>query len=281
MCSALNQLFLREDIAAAWRGFDPFAMAQQQQGSIYRDKEGRRTLRFEHNHRGYFLKLHQGVGWREIFKNLMQLRLPVIGATDEYKAILALEKLSIDTLSIAGYGRRGHNPATQLSFLITDELTQIESLEDFCGRWAQQAPTFALKKALILRLADISRRVHAAGINHRDYYLCHFLLDTSTPVSAANLDDHRLYLMDLHRAQIRARVPQRWLIKDLGALYFSALHIGLTKRDIFRFMRAYRQQPLRQLLNAEKSFWSAVLRRAGQIYRRDHGHAPASKAWLG
>jgi lipopolysaccharide core heptose(I) kinase len=275
------KLTLREDIATAWFGRDAFEVAQAQQGQIFRDKEGRRTLRFELGEHAYFLKLHQGVGWPEIFKNLLQLRLPVIGASNEYRAILALEKLSIDTLSIAGYGQRGNNPATQLSFLITDELTGVETLEDFCGRWPQQPPTFALKTALILRLADISRRLHAAGINHRDYYLCHFLLDTRTPVRGDNLADHRLYLMDLHRAQIRQRVPKRWLVKDLGALYFSALHIGLTRRDVLRFMRAYRQQPLREILNTEKSFWLAVLARAEQIYRRDYGSAPTSKAWLG
>jgi heptose I phosphotransferase len=238
-------------------------------------------LRFELAGRSYFLKLHQGVGWREIFKNLLQLRLPVIGASNEYQAILALEKLSIDTLSIAGYGSRGSNPATQLSFLITDELTRVETLEDFCGRWPLQPPTFAIKEALILRLADISRRLHSAGINHRDYYLCHFLLDIDMPIAADTLADHRLYLMDLHRAQIRARVPRRWLVKDLGALYFSALHIGLSRRDIFRFVRAYRQQPLRAIFATEKSFWLAVLARAEKIYRRDYGYAPTSKAWLG
>lgn len=276
----MTTLQLRDDIAAAWRGRDAFDAAQRQTGQIFRDKEGRRTLRFELGGRGYFLKLHQGVGWGEIAKNLLQLRLPVVGASNEYHAIRALEKLSIDTLAVAGYGKRGVNPATQLSFLITDELTGVESLEDFCGRWPEHPPTFALKHALILRLADISRRLHDGGINHRDFYLCHFLLDVRTPVTAANLAAHPLYLMDLHRAQIRARVPRRWLIKDLGGLYYSALHAGLTKRDVFRFMRAYSGLPLRRLLRSQAALWRSVRDRARRIYVRDYGHAPASAAWF-
>jgi heptose I phosphotransferase len=272
---------LRDDIARAWSGQDAFEAARRQQGTVFRDKEGRRTLRFELAGRGYFLKLHQGVGWGEIFKNLLQLRLPVIGASNEYLAIRALEKIPIDTLSVAAYGRRGINPATQLSFLVTDELTGVESLEDFCGRWPSQPPSFALKQALILRLADIARRLHGAGINHRDFYLCHFLLDISAPITAASVTQAPLYLMDLHRAQIRKRVPRRWLIKDLGGLYYSALDIGLRRRDILRFLRAYGGRPLRELLGADLPFWRAVLRRAGQIYRRDHGREPASPAWLG
>lgn len=276
----IEPLFVRADIAEHWRGRDAFAAARAQQGDIYRDKEGRRTLRFENNGRGYFLKLHQGVGWKEIFKNLAQGRAPVLGASNEYRAIRALEAIPLDTLSAAAFGCRGDNPATQLSFLVTDELTDVVTLEDFCAGWPQQPPTFALKKKLIERVATIAHKLHAAGINHRDFYLCHFLLQNNgAPIAAENLDARKLYLIDLHRAQIRARVPLRWLIKDLGGLYYSALNIGLNQRDVFRFMRAYTQKSLRELFTADKSFWLAVRERARRIYVRDHRREPTSAAW--
>jgi heptose I phosphotransferase len=273
-------LFLRDDLAAAWAE-DPYAFAAAQRGRIFREKEGRRTLRFQILDRAYFLKLHEGVGWGEIIKNLLQGRLPVLGATNEYLAIRALEQLGIETLSVAGFGRRGANPARQLSFLVTDELSQVQTLEDFCGGWVQHPPAPTLKWRLLERVAGIARTLHAGGINHRDFYLCHFMLDASIPISPENIGLRPLHLMDLHRAQIRARVPTRWLVKDLGGLYFSALEIGLTGRDILRFMRAYRQRPLRELLTQERSFWLAVRRRARQIYVRDHGREPASQAWVG
>jgi heptose I phosphotransferase len=277
----MNGVWLRADLAQAWQGRDSFEAARAQAGVVYRDKEGRRTLRCEIAGQSYFLKLHQGVGWKEVFKNLLQGRLPVLGASNEYDAIRALEKLNIDTLSVAGYGKRGINPAKQLSFLITDELAQIESLEDFCNTWPQQPPAFVLKRKLIERVADIARRMHAAGINHRDFYLCHFLLDVSAPVSAGNIATQRLHLMDLHRAQIRAQVPRRWLIKDLGGLYFSALDIGLSKRDIFRFVRAYSQGSLRAALTKDLRFWRDVGQRAQQIYVRDNQREPAGPSWIG
>lgn len=268
-----ERLHLRDDLARAWRG-DPFLHAQQQGGEIFRDKEGRRTLRFAIDGHGYFLKLHQGVGWGEVVKNLVQGRLPVIGARNEYEAIRALERLGIDTLGVAGFGVRGRNPARQLSFLVTDELTNIVSLEDFCRAWPQQPPPAALKRALIRRLAGISRVLHGAGINHRDYYLCHFLLDVSAPVDAESIAHRKLHLIDLHRAQIRARVPRRWRVKDLGALYYSALDIGLTRRDVLRFLRVYFDVPLRQLLAREASLLAQIKARAGAIYRRDFGREP-------
>ena len=44
---------------------------------IYRQREGRTTLRFDTGGQAYFLKYHAGVGWREIVRNLLRLRLPV------------------------------------------------------------------------------------------------------------------------------------------------------------------------------------------------------------
>src|SRR5690606_13224983 len=117
---------------------------------------------------------------------------PVTGARNEYEAIRALERLGIDTLAVAGYGLRGANPAHQLSFLVTDELTAIESLEDYCRRWPQQAPPPLLKWRLLARVADISRTLHGAGINHRDYYLCHFLLDVRESVTVDNIGDKKI-----------------------------------------------------------------------------------------
>lgn len=269
-----EMLFLRDDLAAAWRNNDPFRAVQQQQGQIFRNKEGRRTLRFEIDGRGYFLKLHEGVGWTEIIKNLLQGRLPVIGASNEYNAIRALEAIHIDTLSIAGFGRRGINPAKQLSFLVTDELRDIVSLEDFCRPWLHQPPNYALKRNLILRVADIARRMHASGINHRDFYLCHFLLDITKALDTKSIRSAKLHLMDLHRAQVRERVPQRWLIKDLGALYYSALDLGLSARDVLRFIRAYRQQRLHYIFSHERDMWLSVKQRAHNIYLRDFGREP-------
>ncbi|WP_424947960.1 lipopolysaccharide core heptose(I) kinase RfaP [Candidatus Spongiihabitans sp.] len=266
-------LHLEKEIADAWRGDDPFVHAQQQRGEIFRDKEGRRTLRFaldaahgDVNKKHYFLKLHQGIGWGEVWKNLMQFRLPVIGARNEWLAIKKLQQLGVHTMTAVGYGRRGHNPARQLSFLITDELAGTISLATLCERWLRQPPRFALKRALIARVAEIARTLHENGVNHRDFYLCHFLIEFSAheTLTAENL---RVYIIDLHRAQIRAKTPRRWIIKDLAGLYFSALDIGLTARDVLRFMKIYARKNTHQLME-DRAFWMKVMRRAQRLARR-------------
>ncbi len=75
--------FLRPDIARLWGSDLPLVRAKALQGEVYREVEQRRTLKVELDGRPYFLKLHLGVGWAEIFKNLVTLRIPVVGAKNE------------------------------------------------------------------------------------------------------------------------------------------------------------------------------------------------------
>lgn len=260
-------LFLREDFERAWP--DPFQAVQQVRGEVFRDKEGRTTQRFEFNGSPYFLKLHRGVGWGEIFKNLVQLRLPILGAENEWRAIEFLHQHGVATMTCVGYGKRGLNPARQLSFLVTEELQDIVSLEDYCAPWRQCPPAYGEKRRLIEAVARVAATMHGEGMNHRDFYLCHFLM----PVSWDRQSLPLLYLIDLHRAQIRGHTPRRWQVKDLGALYFSALDIGLEYRDVLRFVRHYTGLPLRKAL-ADRQLWSQVCARAGKLYRRDFGVDP-------
>lgn len=261
---------LRADLARVFSGEAAFDRILAVQGDIYRELAGRRTLRWEQAGRGYFVKLHFGVGWCEIFKNLFTLRLPVLGAENEYRAIRRCEELGVKTMTIAGYGRRGWNPARQQSFLITDELVDVVSLEDVCRDWPAIPPQPRMKRVLIREVAAIARALHENGVNHRDFYLCHFLACRASLIS----DAPELHLIDLHRVQLRRRVPRRWRVKDLGGLLFSAFDIGLTRRDWLRFLRAYRSQPLRTILAVDRNLLHAVLNRAVQIYRRDFGKDP-------
>jgi heptose I phosphotransferase len=243
-----DELVLDASFAELWAGQDPFVAVEALQGEVFRELEGRRTLRTEVAGRGYFVKIHRGIGWGEIFKNLLSLRLPVLGATNEWQAINRLTAAGVATMHAVAYGRRGWNPACEHSFIVTEELAPTISLEDFCRDWPQQRPPPALKRALIARVAEMAGRMHRAGVNHRDFYICHFLLHLEPVPTAAAF---RLSIIDLHRAQCRAVTPRRWRDKDLAALYFSALEIGLTRRDFFRFLRGYFERPLRDILSDE------------------------------
>ncbi|WP_461482571.1 lipopolysaccharide core heptose(I) kinase RfaP [Porticoccus sp.] len=260
------KLFLNEPFASRWAGRDPFAEAFAITGDTYRDMGDRRTTRFAFDGGAYFVKTHAGVGVGEILKNLLYLRIPVLGAENEYRAIARLKALGVDTMTAVAFGRRGWNPADEQSFLITRALEPTEPLDEYCNPAVLAAMGVAERRALVTRLAHISRTLHDNGVNHRDYYLCHFLLDTSPEYAAVPVSARPIYVIDLHRVQIRRRTPRRWRHKDLAALYYSARRVGFDRRDLCCFIRAYKQQPLRRALDQGANFWRSVEREAERLY---------------
>jgi heptose I phosphotransferase len=259
------RLILSDPFKSLWADKDPFVEVERLDGEVYRELEGRRTLRTDVDGRGYFVKIHRGIGWGEIVKNLLTAKAPVLGAGQEWTAIDRLRLAGVPSMTAVAYGERGSNPATQHSFIITEELAPTISLEDYCLDWRKKPPQPALKRALIAEVARMTGTMHRAGVNHRDCYICHFLLHTDTPVTPRKL---RLSLIDLHRAQTRDRTPLRWRNKDLAALYFSALDIGLTRCDKLRFLRSYFRTPLRAILRDEARLLAWLEDKAAKLYAR-------------
>jgi len=255
-------IVLAQDLRSRLAGRDRFDDVMAITGQVFKEQEARRTLRFARQGKSYFIKTHRGVGWKEIFKNLCQLRLPVLGAKNERRAIERLRELGVPTMTIAGYGRRGWNPAHLESFIVTEDLGDTQNLEDLTRSWREHPPAPGAKRALIAAVASTARRLHENGVNHRDFYLCHLRVDPAERAARP-----RIFVMDLHRAQLRVSTPRRWVVKDIGGLYFSAMDVGLTRRDLLRFLSTYRGKPLREILKVEKPFWNDVKRRARRLYR--------------
>lgn len=244
-------------------------------GVVQRRVKERETLRVTIGGREYFLKRHFGVSLREVAKNLSQLRWPVLGADTEARGIRRLQALGVPTVSLAGEGERGLNPLRRQSFILTEALPDTITLEELSLRWGQQPfrsrADMLLKRALLVRIAGIARSLHENGVNHRDFYLCHFRLEQGSPGLHRPGEALLLHVMDLHRAQLRRRTPLRWRIKDIASLYFSALDAGLTRHDCLRFMRLYTETPLRE--QCGRPFWRRVSTKAEFLYRKAHGRS--------
>ena len=231
------------------------------EGEDYRLVKARRTIRFELEGRGYFAKVHRCIGWKEIFKDLFQFKLPILGAGNEYAALELLKEKNVPTMSCAAFGRRGWDPARQQSFLVTDELANMVSLEDFV-----KTPEFpALRRRIFDFLAGSLGKMHACGLNHRDCYICHYLLD---PAEAVN-GNIKLFVIDLHRAQIRKTVPFRYRVKDVAGILFSSFDLAPTKRELMRFRAIYSR--FNPEVKADRRFWSAVDNAARKLYKKEFG----------
>lgn len=216
-----------------------FDKVRSLQGTVARSLETRKTLRFEMEGDAYYAKYHKGGNVGELLKNLLSLRMPVFSAKNEWEAIEHLHRHGVDTMTAVAYGYRGVAPLWTESFLITEELKNCNSLEDVLLKGIWKTLSVSERRDLVRLLAETVKKMHEAGVNHRDCYLCHFLW---------NREENRLYIIDLHRSQIRASVPHRWLLKDIASLYFSSLSQVIPATYFMRFAKVYGQDKLKDLL---------------------------------
>ena len=207
--------------------------------------------------------MHHGIGWKEIFKDLFQFKKPILGAENEYLAIKLLESVDVSTMRCAAYGKRGMDPSRQESFLVTEELAGMISLEDF----VKNALFSGVRKDILSALAVQLGVMHRSGLNHRDCYICHFMLDPEKALAG----DVKLHVIDLHRAQIRQKVPFRYLVKDVAGILFSSADLKISRMEMLRFIRLYSNRPLAVELKENGKFWESVAGAARKLYFKEFG----------
>jgi len=245
-----NMLVVPNEIKKHLRG-DAFQALMQMQGKAFRDVRGRKTIQVKLGDKSYFIKQHFGVGWGEIFKNLISFKKPILSAMTEVNAIQKLGAINILTTPLVAYGQCGCNPATMQSFVMTEDLGEIVTVEELCANWSQYTASF--KQALMQAVAECASKLHSAGLVHRDFYLCHFVLKKQD-LNCESLKIENLHLIDLHRMLQGQTINGRTVMKDIAGLYFSALQCGLTMQDLDVFEQHYLQQTA--------DFWIQVESRA-------------------
>ena len=255
-------IFLTNELKNLFSSGDFFSIAENIEGKIFRETANRITKEFTFDGNRYFIKLHYGVGWKEIFKNIFKFRAPTVGAFPEWKALKKLRSLGIECPEPVGFYSTGINPANLKSFLITRSLINTISLETALKKGKFQKLSFSDKREFIEKIALISRNLHNSGINHRDYYLCHFHVDKDMDVKKS------IYLIDLHRAQLRSFVPKRWASKDIGGLIHSAMGFDLSEKDFYRFMRTYLKCSTKELFQAHSRFLKNTRNRAFRMFMK-------------
>ena len=276
----MQSLYLREDVEAAVRAGelgapgDLFSALSAVEGEVYRRSARRRTSRVVIAGKAYFAKVHGGVGWREIAKNVLAGKRPVLGARHDFDASRKLCARGVPVPEVAAFGERGINPARRRSFAIHDALEGFRSLEDVGHAWLVTPPSVGLKRAVLTEAGRLTAAIHAAGVCHRDYYACHLM------ANAAKLGrgEAELAVIDLHRARVHRRLPRRARVRDLGALLYSTSGMPLTERDRLRFLAAYAGVPAGVELRRDGGFWRAVRRRAERLQARGAANGVATGA---
>ncbi|MEA3366643.1 MAG: lipopolysaccharide kinase InaA family protein [Planctomycetota bacterium] len=249
-------------------------------GRVVREAAGRSTVRLvladpaSGAPRAVYLKRHRRVPWRMQLRRTVSLNEPESFARHEAGGLVRLADLGIASMRPVLLGeeiRRGGR--AERSLLATEEIAGATQADDYCeahfaGPLSPAETTE--KRRLIRQIADIARRLHAADLSHRDFYLCHIMV---RPVEGR---EPVLHLIDLQRlTHHRHGIGRRWIVKDLAALLFSSWPgpaTGVrspvfTQADRLRFARAYFQAD--RLTAEHKRLLRAVVRKARRIARHD------------
>jgi hypothetical protein len=213
----------------------------------------------------FFLKRHTSPPLREYLKLLTRFSWPK-SAMNEWQAIVRFHEMKLPTMvPVAAGKKRGRFGIVNQSFVLTEEIKDAKRLDHYLEKWHENPLSpeqIKKKRGLIGRLAMITRKMHASGLNHRDYYLCHVFLREREQGK-----DFELFILDLHRVDIRHKVGQRWVVKDLAALNYSSLGLPIHATDRIRFLKAYLQKS--RLEAKDKPLLLRVLRKTKKIA----GHA--------
>jgi lipopolysaccharide core heptose(I) kinase len=217
-------------------GLDSFARVMAlPEGFLRRDFPGRRTSRLELRRpdggtQTIYLKRY----FPEYLSGSSRLLRRVSGGTidearDEWEAGIEIAALGIPTLDMIARGQdasEGH--AVRSSFIMTAELSGAQEGHHYAKKLDRVE-----RRRLLRRVAELTRRLHAAGWVHKDLYFGHYLVTPAHP-------EPSIFLIDLQRCARPRWFTQRWRVKDLAALAYSSLKAGVTATDLAAAYQIYR-----------------------------------------
>ncbi len=198
--------------------------------------------------KSFYLKRHTPPPLKEYVKPLLRLTWPILGAANEWRALLQFHAAGIPSMTPVALGRSGRH-----SFVLTEALEGYVKL----SHWLEGDPPPEQLSLVGSKVAELAKRMHAAGLHHQDFYAGHLLLK---PVDGS-VD---LRVIDLGRARRFRWLAKRWIIKDLAQLDYSTRQ--LTARQKVRFLQAYLGGTGR-LDAPQKELAGRVIAKSGRIAR--------------
>lgn len=205
-----------------------------------------------------YLKRHAPAKLKEYLKPLIRLRWPRIGARPEWEAIREFQRVGIPTMTPVAWGQKGRQ-----SLLVTVAIDGCEKLSE----WMQRTPRpttpeqVAAARQVIRDVAEVTRKMHQAGMHHQDLYAGHILL----PHDASR----GIHLLDLGRVRRCRNLSTLWIVKDLAQLHYSTK--WFTATDRVRFLKTYLGRPLQY---SDRTIIRRILSKAAHIqaHSRKHGY---------
>jgi hypothetical protein len=215
----------------------------------------------------FFLKRYDKPPLIVQIKNWLSAKSRKSCAWFDYGVCEELAGLGIRTAKVVSYGEQFGIVCEKRSFCITEKIPQAQSLEKElppCFSLPERNVNAGLRKEFIKNLALFIRRFHEAGFRHRDLYLSHIFYN----------DGGSFFLIDLARTFKPMLFKERYRIKDIAQLYYSAPGSIVTKTDRLRFYCYL--TGCEKIHKRDKKFIKKVYKKAENIARHDRRHGKAA-----
>jgi hypothetical protein len=173
-------------------------------------------------------------------------------ARDEVRGIELLQRAGIPTVPLVGNGTL----ADGRSFVISLDLEGFRDAE----KLVQGGLPFA---EVLEPTADLTAKLHAANLHHRDLYLCHFF------AKVADGKAPELALIDAARVKVLPNwFARRWVVKDLAQFWYSTTKLAVTDAQREAWLTRYARQRGRSDVE-QASLRRAIVRKSAWIARHD------------
>lgn len=240
-------------------------------GTAIRSLPGRNTVQLElksatGNPRIAYLKRYTSdyLSVTRLLHRLLRLPSGQDEAMHEWRMIHVLRKQGILTAAPIAAGHLEVCGVTMCSFVMTADIQGGVPGNEYVKRADARR-----RRELIPPLAELARRFHGAGFIHRDFYLAHVFV-------VADEEKLDLFLIDLQRVLGPNRFRERWLVKDIGSLAYSAQKVGVSRTDLLRFYKFYSAQD--RLKASDRRFIQKLMDRVRWLHGRTpkYGEEPAA-----
>ena len=175
-----------------------------------------------------------------------------------------LAALGINTPKTICYGEQRGRFFEKRSFIITEKIPNAESLEQKlpdCFEAPATAENLKMQRDFIAQLAAFVKKFHETNYRHRDLYLSHIFYNSSS---------NEFHLIDLARAFKPILLAERFRIKDIAQVHYSAPGRHFSKTDRLRFYLDYSGQNV--LTATDKRFIRKVINKVKRMARHNIKH---------
>jgi heptosyltransferase-2 len=228
----------------------------------------RSRLRFEINSppTTLFLKRYDSPPILVQLRNWLSAHKRVSCGLFDFEPTIKFTAAGINVPKIISYGEQRGIFFEKRSFIITEKVPDAESLEQRlpdCFNAPPTAENLKLRRSFIARLAAFVKKLHETKYRHRDLYLSHIFYD----------NNGRFYVIDLARTFKPGLFAERFRVKDIAQVYYSAQGRYFSRTDRLRFYLGYTGHS--KLTRKDKVFIRKVINKTRRMAQHDIKHGRA------